>query len=143
MIPFQFVGIFVCLLLAGWSVRRYLQGQRPRSLSLLGIAVGLLGAVTIFDPEITTRIARALGIARGADLLIYLVALAFLVSWFYFYQRIRSLSAAVTMLARELAIRNPRVPPDGPTASPVTPATETQSRDARPASSAPDEAEPS
>jgi hypothetical protein len=73
---------------------------------LLGTVLGVLGAVAIFDPEITTRVARVVGIARGADLLIYLVALAFLGSWFYFYQRTRTLSNAVTALVRELAIRD-------------------------------------
>jgi len=108
MIPFQYAGIVVCLLFAGWGLRRLRRRQGPGWLSLLAILVGSLGAITIFDPEITTRVAQAVGIARGADLLIYLVALAFFGSWFYFYQRIRSLSNAVTMLVREMAIRDPR-----------------------------------
>jgi small membrane protein len=128
MIPFQFAGTFVCLLFAAWSLRRLVRRQRPRWLSLLGLLVGGVGAVTIVDPEITTDVARAVGIGRGVDLLTYLVALAFLGSWFYFYQRIRSLTIAVTAIVRELAIRNPHlpsppgVPPDtgvgGPPAQP-------------------------
>ena len=107
MIPFHYGGITICLLLAGWGAHRFRQRHRPGWLSLLAIAVGVIGAVTIYDPELTTRVAQAVGIARGADLHIYLVALAFLASWFYFYQRVRSLSVAVTELVRELAVRDP------------------------------------
>jgi hypothetical protein len=78
--------------------------------SLLALVTGAIGAVTIYDPNLTTVIARLVGITRGADLLIYIVALAFLASWFYFYQKVRTLSGAVTALTRELAIRNPRLP---------------------------------
>jgi len=106
MIPFQYAGILACLMFAAWSLRRLQRRQRPGWLWLLGTLLGGIGAITIFDPEITTRVARVVGIARGADLLIYLVALAFLGSWFYFYQRTRTLSNAVTALVRELAIRD-------------------------------------
>ena len=111
MIPFQYGGIFVCLVIAAWGVVRFRRTQRPGWVSLMAVTLGAIGAVTIFDPELTTRIARRLGIARGADLLIYLVALAFLGSWFYFYQKLRTLSNALTAVVRELAIRDARVPP--------------------------------
>jgi hypothetical protein len=108
MIPFQYAGIFICLVFAGWGLRRLRRRDRPGWLSLLAILIGGVGVVTIFDPQITTVVARTVGIARGADLLSYIVALAFLGSWFYFYQRTRSLSHAVTALVRELALRDPR-----------------------------------
>jgi hypothetical protein len=111
MIPFQYAGILVCLVFVGWNLHRLRRRYRPRWLWLLGIIVGSAGAVTIWDPQLTTRLARAAGITRGADLLLYLVALAFLGSWFYFYYRIRSLQNAVTTLVRELALREPDPPP--------------------------------
>lgn len=108
MIPFQYGGILVSLAMAAWGLHRLRQRQRPGWISLLAIVVGIAGAITIFDPEITTTVAQTVGIQRGADLLTYLVALAFLGSWFYFYQKMRTLSSAVTALVRELAIRDPR-----------------------------------
>lgn len=114
MIPFQYAGIFVCLLFAGWGLRRLQRRKRPGWLSLLAVGLGTVGAIAIFDPGITSWVAQALGISRGADLLIYLVALAFLGSWFYFYQRIRTLSNAVTELVRELAVRHPATGPRPP-----------------------------
>ena len=94
-------------------MRRLSQRTRPGWVSIAAILVGATGAITIFNPELTTRAARAVGIARGADLLTYIVALAFLASWFYFYQKVRTLSNAVTALVRELAIRDPRLPVEG------------------------------
>jgi len=117
LIPFQYGGIFVSLLLALWGARRLWRRTRPAWVSTAAILVGTLGGIAIYDPELTTTIARAVGIARGADLLTYLIALAFLASWFYFYQKIRTLSNAVTALVRELAIRDPRLPPDSPPSS--------------------------
>jgi hypothetical protein len=111
MIPFQYAGIVVCLGFAAWNGRRLYRRQRPGWLALVGTLAGGTGALAIFDPDITTRIARAVGIGRGADLVSYIVAVAFLISWFYFYQRTRTLSIAVTALVRELAIRDARTPP--------------------------------
>lgn len=108
MIAFQFVGIAACFLFIAWSVSKLRGRQRPGWLWLLGIVLGAAGALAIYDPDLTTRAARAVGIGRGADLLIYLVALAFLGSWFYFYQRLRALSAALTAVVRELALRDPK-----------------------------------
>ncbi|CAN5733172.1 hypothetical protein BH24ACI5_BH24ACI5_08030 [soil metagenome] len=114
MIPFQFVGIAFCLALAAWGFHRLRQRQRPRWLWLLTLGAGLAGVITIWDPELTTRAAGTLGIGRGADLLTYMVTLGFLVSWIYFYQRLRALSAAVTILVRELAIRDAASAAAGP-----------------------------
>lgn len=108
MIPFQYAGILLSLLFVGWCVRKLRRRDRPGWLWLLGVIVGASAAVAIYDPELTTRVARLVGVQRGADLLIYIVALAFLGSWFYFYQKVRTLSNAVTALVRELAIRDPR-----------------------------------
>ena len=45
-----------------------------------------------------------LGIGRGADLVIYLVAIAFLVSVFYFYHKYRQLSSELTEVVRSIAL---------------------------------------
>jgi hypothetical protein len=110
MIRFQYAGIAVCLLFAGWGIRRLRARQSPGWLSLLAVVLGAMGAVAIYDPLLTTKAAQLLGIGRGADLLTYLIALTFLGSWLYFYHRMRTLSAAVTTLTRELALRDAERP---------------------------------
>src|SRR5262245_40826706 len=118
MIPFQYAGIGVCLLFGVWGIARLRRRLRPGWLSWLALVLGIAGSVAIYDPQVTTTIAQAVGITRGADLLTYLIALTFLGSWLYFYQRVRSLSNAVTILTRELALRNADRDPDAPAASP-------------------------
>jgi len=41
------------------------------------VAVWLTALIAISDPELVTRFANALGIGRGADVVLYLFALAF------------------------------------------------------------------
>jgi hypothetical protein len=106
MIPFQMVGIALFALLGVYCGRRLAAGTRPRWLLVAGLALSALGMVTIYDPDLTTRLARRLGIGRGADLLLYVLVLAFIGSWFLFYQRLRALQGAVTRLVRELALRD-------------------------------------
>lgn len=67
---------------------------------LLWIAAGL----AIFKPEITSEFATALGITRGADLVIYLAILAGIVVTRYFYSRTRRLENLITQLVREKAM---------------------------------------
>jgi hypothetical protein len=109
MIPFQYVGIAACGLFAVASLTALARGTRPRWPSLIGFVLGVLGAVTFVDPDITTRLARMVGITRGADLLLYLTTLAFVGSWFYFHNKVRVLSNDITSLVRAEALRSARI----------------------------------
>jgi hypothetical protein len=111
MIVFQMIAIPLVLLLCLRSVARLLRGERPRWSALLGAVVWLGAAAAIFDPDLTNRAAGWLGIGRGADLLIYVVALAFAVVSFYFYTRLRRLESNLTVIVRELALRDHETPP--------------------------------
>lgn len=108
MIPFQYVGIAACALFALASITALARGTRPRWPSLVGVALGIVGAITFVDPDLTTRFARMLGITRGADLLLYLTTLAFVGSWFYFHNKVRVLSNDITSLVRAEALRSGR-----------------------------------
>jgi hypothetical protein len=109
----------VALPIVGWflvrSAWRLVQRQRPRWVGLAGVVLWSAAALAILRPELTNEAAHLLGIGRGADLLLYAVAMAFLAACFYFYQRTRRLEADVTRVVRHLAIREAlaREPPDG------------------------------
>lgn len=113
MTPFQFAGIAVCALFGLVSLLR-IPRSRPRWPAILGAVLGILGAVTIRDPDMTTRWARLVGITRGADLLFYLLTLAFVGSWFYFYQKLRTLTNDITALVRANALRDVSADPEAP-----------------------------
>ncbi len=106
MTPFQVFGIAICSLFALASIWRLVRAGGPRWPALLGAALGAAGAIMIHDPDMTTRWARSVGITRGADLLLYLVTLAFLGSWFLYYQKLRTLSEDITRLVRAQALRD-------------------------------------
>jgi hypothetical protein len=107
MIVFQLIAVPIVVLLLLRSAIRAVRGDRPRWTALLGIVVWAAAGTAILAPDLTNRVAGWLGIGRGADLLIYVVALSFAVVAFYFYQRFRKLESQITEIVRELAIRGP------------------------------------
>ena len=85
---------------------------------LLRVVVWAAGAVAIYDPLLTVRIANVIGIERGTDLVVYLFALAFLGTSFYFYSRLIRMQRQITELIRHIAIEEAEHrPPDGPHSS--------------------------
>ena len=92
-------------------------GVRSRAWALILLAVlSALGMLAILVPEWTTLAANAVGVGRGADLLIYLLitTLAFVI--LMVYTRVRLLQGQVTRLARAISIQGAalpgRTPPD-------------------------------
>ena len=78
-------------------------GRKPR---LLRIAVWSAAAAAIVDPGIPQAVAIRIGIGRGADLVLYLVVLAFLRASFYFYSCNMQLQRQLTEVVRHLAIQS-------------------------------------
>ena len=103
MIYFQFVAIPGCLLLAATALLR--KGNKPR-LRLVWITIWLVSAAMIAFPNWTSAIAHALGIGRGADLVLYGLALTTI--WFIAHTKERqwAMERSITALTREIAIRN-------------------------------------
>jgi small membrane protein len=60
----------------------------------------------VMFPDTTTAIANVLGVARGADLLLYLVIFAGVHGLLLLYMRTRRLERKVTDLTRTIAIAN-------------------------------------
>lgn len=77
--------------------------QAIRRLLLIGFV--LLAAVAVLFPASLTRIAQAVGVGRGADLLLYGLTITFLGFVAASYRRMRLLEQRVTTLAREIALR--------------------------------------
>jgi hypothetical protein len=81
-------------------------GQRTQALRRLGLVV-LLGLVvySIIDPSKTwTNLAKALGIGRGADLILYGLAVAFFGFVVTTFKRFRAMETRYTRLARRIAL---------------------------------------
>ena len=101
---FQVITFPTALALGVRSAVRVARGERYRMRAILGTLLWVAAAGTILIPSATTEIANRLGIGRGTDLVTYVVALAFLWSWFYFHQKITRTARHVTDLCRALAV---------------------------------------
>lgn len=64
--------------------------------------------VTILNPELTTRVAKLVGVGRGTDLLLYLLIAVFLYVVVGFYLKFRDVERQLTVLSRRQAIEEAR-----------------------------------
>jgi len=100
---FQIVALSVLGLLALRELLQLRHGPGHLKQWLLRTAVLAAAMVAIAQPELTNRFAHAIGIGRGADVVLYLFVLAFLFTSFAFYSRSVRLERQVTVLVGKLA----------------------------------------
>ncbi len=107
--PFQILalGLLSVLLLltviGGW--RHWIGRAGAVVWSMVWLAAGL----AVLWPDATTSVAKAVGIRRGADLLLYCGLGVMMVGFLMTYVRLRRLRREVTLLTRSMAIRDARV----------------------------------
>ena len=93
-------ALFVLTLVAavrGWATRRD---------ALLWALLWLVAGVAIMWPGVTKVIANALGIGRGADLVLYCAVVVMMLGFLMVYVRLRRIRREMTLLVRELAMRD-------------------------------------
>lgn len=78
--------------------------HRNRILGLLAFGISFLGIYLVIFPEYSTRIANALGVGRGADLLLYFLFVISILGLFFVYIRIDQNNQLITKLARSIAL---------------------------------------
>ena len=71
----------------------------------------LFAVIAISLPRLTTQVANAVGVGRGADLLLYALVIAFLLNVHSSFRRKASLERQITRLARRVAIDAAPEPP--------------------------------
>lgn len=102
------LGIQVLLILGTLAISWRLlagTGQRTQALRRLGLLVLAGFAIwSILDPGIWQRWAEALGIGRGADLILYGLVVAFFSFVVTTFKRFRTLETRYTRLARRIAL---------------------------------------
>lgn len=97
--------LIVAVVVASAFLIRGTQDTKNVALRRLLLLLFVLAAVaTIVAPNIATRAARLLGVGRGADLLLYMLVVAFLSYAVVSYRRMVILENRLVSLARELAI---------------------------------------
>ncbi|NAZ77002.1 DUF2304 family protein [Kineococcus sp. T13] len=99
------VVLIVAVLCVGAVLVRSTAGERHQAVRriLLGVLV-VLAVASILAPGAVTVVARAVGVGRGTDLLLYGLVVAFLGALVSAYRRQRSLESRLTQLTRRLAL---------------------------------------
>ena len=85
------------------------RNRQRRGIGLLWILLWATAAATIAFPALTTFVARALGIGRGADALLYFTTLTMFFGFFCILLRLRRIAAEITTLVRATAILDARM----------------------------------
>ncbi|NBQ13454.1 MAG: DUF2304 domain-containing protein [Proteobacteria bacterium] len=68
------------------------------------LVLSVVGAIFTVFPNSTTAIAHALGIGRGADLLLYLLVIGTSSGFLVMYVKLRAVRRELTLLVREIAV---------------------------------------
>ena len=108
MTPFQWIACTVLGLLALWELVRLRRGSSSFPQWAARTTAWLAALVAIAEPGLVTRFANAIGIGRGADVVLYLFSLAFLGSAFAFYSRTVRLERRISAVVEHLALAEAR-----------------------------------
>lgn len=100
---FQILASIAVLVIAVLVLRG--GGARHQAIIRILLVLFVIGAgIALFFPDLLTSLARLVGIGRGADLLLYLLVVAFLAFAATSYRRSRQLETQITELSRRIAL---------------------------------------
>ena len=106
-------GLMFALILM--EVILQLTGRTRRIISSMRAAVWLLAMFLILVPSATNRMAVILSIGRGADVILYLTVISFLLSFFYLLHAVEAQREQITLLVRRIALQSPLSQPPNQT----------------------------
>ena len=101
---FQILLVIVLALLLMGSVAAMLRGWATRREGTVWVVLCVAAAVATLWPKLTGRVADALGIGRGADLVFYCAVVVMMIGFWVTYMRLRFLRRELTLLVRHIAI---------------------------------------
>ena len=87
------------------SIRKLTQSRQRPIPALMGAALWLAAGIAIIEPELMTRLAKIVGIGRGADLVLYFFVIIFMILCFYFYNTCQKLQSDISEIVRHLALQ--------------------------------------
>lgn len=108
MTAFQWLTVPILVGLLLWDVWHFGKGPLTVGSRLMRMTLWFTAILAILRPDWVQRIAEMLGIGLGANLVLYLFALAFLWTSFFLYARIIRLRQDITEVVRQLAILQAR-----------------------------------
>ena len=109
-LPMMMIQVILSSLLMLLLLYAVGQFHRSRPISILIVVCCVIGIVFVIFPRFSTDIANLLGVGRGADLVLYLLAVVTLAAICNLHLRIRASHETVTDIARAMAIISARKP---------------------------------
>ncbi|MGD0272689.1 MAG: DUF2304 domain-containing protein [Gaiellaceae bacterium] len=109
MIAIQVLLIGGIVTVLGWFVMNPRSQQVHAWIKILAAVFTSFGVVVIISPNTSNRVAHAVGVGRGADLLLYSLAVAFVYVMFSLYIRGKEEHAKFEILARTVALLEERL----------------------------------
>lgn len=102
---FQWVGVPLAVALAALAVTRFIRRPASRRVAGFWALTWLAAAAAIAAPNLTTTLARSVGISRGADLLLYCAVLGGFLGFWSVSVQLRRTQREITSLARTVALQ--------------------------------------
>ncbi|MCB9707198.1 MAG: DUF2304 domain-containing protein [Myxococcales bacterium] len=90
-----------------WVIYRAAVRRHRLGVWLLWLVIFGSAFFAVLRPLWIASIARSLGVGRGADLVLYTVAIATLFGFFMFYSKIKRTDREITKLVRYIALQHP------------------------------------
>jgi hypothetical protein len=107
---FQWLALTVILCLLIVELVGAVRGRVFRTFWVVRVVIWISTGIAIYQPDLVTRLARAIGIQRGADLVLYFTVLAFFATSLFLYARCLRLQQQITRIVRHLALEEVRPP---------------------------------
>ncbi len=104
MTTFQIIGVATTVLMAAVTAAGLARRRRQVGVRVVLFFTWLLAAAAILRPDVSMRLANAVGIGRGTDFLLYVSILASIAILFMIYFRFVTLESQLTQVVRHLAI---------------------------------------
>ncbi len=105
----QIITQFFTIVFTVFALSRAYLRFKERKLSsfafIFWIFVWITGTVAIFFPDLTTKIARFVGIGRGVDIVLYASIVIIFYLLFRIYIKIEDTQRQITQIARKIALR--------------------------------------
>ena len=101
---FQIAGLVMVAALTLLTAGAWMKGWISRKDGILWSAIFIIAGLAMAMPDMTTRVAKLVGIGRGADLMLYCSIIVMMIGFFMVYVRLRRLRRDMTLLVRRLAI---------------------------------------
>lgn len=102
---FIVIALIFILFAASRAIARYRDGSLTKTGLIIWLLIWCAAGLVVWMPDITMKVASALGIGRGADLAVYgaVIVLYYLVFRMYIFQN--KAQQDITRLVRTLAIK--------------------------------------